>query len=100
MAGGIAVGAAQVSEDAVPILQVALVGASLPHGEGAGSTRERRRAARDWPQPHCCSTTGEHHGDFCSLPEGTQEERTPLSFLSDCQYFRVINKISLNVETE
>ena len=53
----------QVSEDAVPILQVALVGASLPHGEGAGSTRERRRAAGDWPQPHRCSTPAEHHGD-------------------------------------
>jgi hypothetical protein len=43
---------AQVSEDAVLILQVALVGTSLPHGEGAGSTREGDRAAGDWPEPH------------------------------------------------
>ena len=83
VAGGIAVGAAQVSEDAVPILQVALVGASLPHGEGAGSTRERRRAARDWPQPHRCSTTaGEHHGDFlfASRGDASRADAANLSF--------------------
>ena len=95
---------AQVSEDTVVISQVALVCPPLPHGEGAGSTRERDRASgRSKPQHP--GTSSEHHGDpeialyFLprgektiepytwnrELPSTSREGSKPAALRRDCQ---------------